>query len=200
VQRSSDAGTDTLSPVTDLDRIAAAKASAASRLAHHEAGHAVAAVARGGRVVEISLGSSDWSTADTTADEPGYVVHRTTETNAPFVTFAGPWAEAMWMVEIDGECEDIYEALELAWTNSPDGDGEKYGQRVAELHAAAELIGLHPLGTPWEADWEQELAELWPAVCEIADALLSGETVTDEVVTAALPRGRIAQRDRRIGP
>ena len=40
----------------DPELIAAVSARATARMAHHEAGHAVAAVARGGKLVAVRLG------------------------------------------------------------------------------------------------------------------------------------------------
>ncbi|MGE5696258.1 MAG: hypothetical protein ACM4D3_13810 [Candidatus Sericytochromatia bacterium] len=76
--------------------VAAVSASATARHAHHEAGHSVAAVARGGTLIRASLGNADCSTLDDSADTSGGTVHRTEYADQPFVTFTGPWAEAMW--------------------------------------------------------------------------------------------------------
>jgi hypothetical protein len=51
--------------------VAALSAKSITRRAHHEAGHAVAAVATGGRLIRVSLGSFDWTTSDESADTPG---------------------------------------------------------------------------------------------------------------------------------
>jgi hypothetical protein len=101
----------------DPARVAAVEARARSRQAHHEAGHAVAAVARGGKLIAVWLGTVDWS-KDSSADTPGGTRHRTPSAGQPFVTFAGPWAGAMWTVEHDDDVDDFYEALESAWSES----------------------------------------------------------------------------------
>ena len=88
-------------------RVAAVEAHAAARHAHHEAGHAVAAVARGGELVDVFLGTAYWSIVDSTADTPGGTVHRAAWAAQPFVTFAGPWAEARWTVENDPDVAGI---------------------------------------------------------------------------------------------
>jgi hypothetical protein len=169
--------------VTDLDAVIAA---ADSRHAHHEAGHAVAAVARGGFLVEIVLPEVDWSSDDIDADAPGYARHQTKPVNAPFVTFAGPWAEARWSVEHDPEIDSLDDALDYAWINQSDGDGERYDGFVNALDEVAASIGLSPVGRAWEWEWRDELDELWPAVCAVAAALLAGEVVTHERVQAAV--------------
>ena len=170
--------------------IATVSAQATSRLAHHEAGHAVAAVARGGFVDRVHLGHVDWSTNDASGDEPGETHHWTSPVNAPFVTFAGPWATAMWMVEHDPDVDDVDEALEYAWNDSSDGDSEKYEARVDALVDAAAALGF-PIGRlhhSWEYGWAEELEALWPAVCDVAALLIDGQAVTHADVAAAIAK------------
>jgi hypothetical protein len=174
----------------DPARLAAIDALARSRHAHHEAGHAVAAVARGGTLIRVSLGTVDWSTPDESADTPGETEHRTTFANQPFVTFAGPWAEAMWTVEDDDDLDELYEALDYAWQKNSDGDTEKYESRIEMLSGAAEILGFSRIGRLWEVDWVDELDALWPAVCETAAMLLDGQSVTHDDVLAAVNRCR----------
>lgn len=169
----------------DVDR-AAIKTAADSRHAHHEAGHAVAAVARGGYLLEIVLGQADWSNDDLDADTPGYTSHRTEPENAPFVTFAGPWATAMWMVENDPDVDSFDDAMEYAWDDSVDGDTAKYGGLVDQLNDEAHRLGLGHVGALWEDEWCGELEELWPVIRAVAAMLLRGETVTHDVVLAAI--------------
>ncbi len=94
-----------------IDR-AAIIANAETRIAHHEAGHAVAAVARGGELLSITLGKVDWD-GDPELDEPGGCRHISDPRNAPFVTFAGPWAEARWQTTQDPALS-LDEALDTA--------------------------------------------------------------------------------------
>jgi hypothetical protein len=173
-------------------------AQAAARLAHHEAGHAVAAVTRGGRLLKVHLGKVDWTDADTSRDEPGETHHWTTGENAPFVTFAGPWAQAMWMAEHDPDLADTdcYEILGYAWDDALDGDGAKYDAAVASLEGAvsamASVLGFPgPVHVPpsWETYWIEELQLLWSTVCEVAALLIDGQTVSHGAVLAAIARG-----------
>src|SRR6201997_4156082 len=97
-------------PVTDPAVVATVAARAMARHAHHEAGHAVAAGAAGGQLVDVFLGVVDWSTCDDGADTAGGTVHCTAWEHQPFVTFAGPWAEATWVVENDPEVSDFDDA------------------------------------------------------------------------------------------
>jgi hypothetical protein len=167
------------------------------RTAHHEAGHAVAAVARGGRLVDVSLGEVDWFDLDTSSDQAAFVRHESTLENQPFATFAGPWATAMWMTaenDPDDEPIDFDEALDYAWADSSDGDQAKYENIVGQLEGVAATLGLvgiyggEAVGRAWENDWRDELEQLWPAVREIAAKLLDGTEVTHEIAVAAVER------------
>jgi hypothetical protein len=178
----------------DPARIAAIDALWRSRHAHHEAGHAVAAVAKGGKLIAVWLGNVDWS-KDESADTGGGTRHRTHYADQPFVTFAGPWAEAMWTIEHDDDVDDIYEALEYAWDDNDDDDGgggdtDKYEKRVGELEVYAAELGFSRVGRAWELGWYDELEDLWPAICEVAVMLLDGHSVTHEKVQAAVDRCR----------
>jgi hypothetical protein len=173
----------------DAARLEAIDARWRSRHAHHEAGHAVAAVAKGGKLIAVWLGTVDWS-KDESADTGGGTRHRTPYADQPFVTFAGPWAEAMWTVEHDDDIDDFYEALEYAWSESYDGDAVKYDSRIEMLSGAAESLGFSRIGRLWEVDWVDELDALWPAVCETAAMLVDGQSVAHEDVLAAVNRCR----------
>lgn len=175
----------------DPDLIIAIAKAANERTAYHEAGHAVATVSRGGRLDRVTLGFADWTTDDDSNDTPGTTEHTTTARDAPFVTFAGPWASAMWRMHVDGDDKeeglDFPTALEYAWDDSADGDGAKYETVVARLSAHSEKLGL-PLGLerPWEQWWLDELDALWPAVREVAATVLAHGGVTHEQVKAAI--------------
>jgi hypothetical protein len=169
---------------TNIDAI---EANATSRLAHHEAGHVVAAVARGGELISVHLGYADWSTMELSGDIPGEAHYQINWETQPFVTFAGVWAEARWTVEHDPEVDDIDDALEYAWDNS-DGDAAKYGERVKLFTAATAHLGF-PVGAPvWEWDWCEELEMWWPAICEVAALLIDGKPVTHDDVDSAIAR------------
>jgi hypothetical protein len=177
-------------PEPDPALVAALNARVTARGAHHEAGHAVAAVARGGKLKRISLGTVDWSTPDGSADTNGFTVHETAYAEQPFVTFAGPVAEAWWAVEHDDDVDDLSEALEYAWLNNTDGDTAKYEYRVAMLEGVAAQLGFSRVGRAWEDEWFDGLEPLRPAVREVAALLIDGDSVTHEVVQAAVDRCR----------
>ena len=166
--------------------LAAIKAAADSRHAHHEAGHAVAAVARGGYLLEIFLGEADWSNDNLDTDVPGHTRHQTKPENAPFVTFAGPWSTAMWMVANEPDVDCFDDAMQAAWDERFDGDTAKYSGIVDQLNDQAHRLGLGDVGALWESEWCSELEELWPVICDVAGMLLLGETVTHDVVLVAI--------------
>jgi hypothetical protein len=172
----------------DAARLAAIDARASSRHAHHEAGHAVAAVMRGGTLLGVWLGTTDWSTPDGSADTPGGCLHETALPEQPFVTFAGPWAEAMWNLGHEDVIDDFDWAFEIAWENNGGGDTDEYESRVEMLTEYAEELGLSPIRRAWESMWAEELELLWPAVCEVAVMLLGGQQVTHEQVKAVVDR------------
>ncbi|OMC44100.1 hypothetical protein A5745_16830 [Mycobacterium sp. IS-2888] len=154
---------------------AAVQRLATSRHAHHEAGHAVAAVARGQKLLQVFLGDFD-------NDPSGATVHESDLLTQPFITFAGPWAEAMWMVENDDHVDDISEALEYAWSENTEGDADKYHAIVNMLEIAAACFGLGRIGPTWEIDWHDELTELWPVIKDVAALLIKRAEVTHEIV------------------
>ncbi len=182
---------DVSRPTPDPRIIAAVTAAATARSAHHEAGHAVAAVSRGGRLTDVYLRTADLSTHDDSADTPGGTVHLSHRQDAPFVTFAGPWAQAMWTVENDPDVDDVDEALDYAWDDNADGDTAKYQARVEILETVAAQLGFGRVGPRWEIDWDEELTELWPAICDIAALLIDGKPVSHDTVQAAIERAAL---------
>ncbi|MEO3757065.1 hypothetical protein ABGB19_02080 [Mycobacterium sp. B14F4] len=173
--------------------IAKVDAEATARHAHHEAGHAVAAVARGGQLIRVFLGTVDWTTDDMSADTTGGTEHRTDDVDRPFVTFAGPWAEAKWMVANEPDLDDFHEALDYVWDENFDGDTAKYEGRVAALEAVAAQLGLGHVGRAWEVGWAYELDDLLPAIEAVAAMLIRGEEVTHEVVRELVEEVRAEQ-------
>lgn len=152
--------------INDPKLIASIAARADSRHAHHEGGHAVAAVVKGGRLIEIVLGIADWTTSDDN-DELGYVHHQTRWADKPFVTYAGIWAEAMWYTEHDGD--DLFDALEYVMLENSDGDTAKIDERFGDDR--------------WpEREWMADLEPLWPVVKQVAALLIDGVEVTHEIV------------------
>jgi hypothetical protein len=79
-----------------LTGVALAEFLAAKRIvnAHHEAGHAVAVVLRGGVVDHIALGDpTDDGLLDADRELIGRTRHTPARAEQSFVAFAGPWAQ-----------------------------------------------------------------------------------------------------------
>jgi hypothetical protein len=176
---------------TRAERIAEVARNSLVRHAHHEAGHAVAAVARGGELVSVWLGEvSDWSDPGSN-ETTGGTRHQTDWLDQPFVTFAGVWAEATWNAANDPDLADtdFDEVLGFAWNDNSEGDAAKYDDRLAMLRAAAKSFGFGEfIGTIWEYGWADELTELWPAITEVAQCLINREPVKHESVADAVRR------------
>ncbi|MDN4520521.1 hypothetical protein JN086_14355 [Mycolicibacterium austroafricanum] len=155
--------------------------------ARHEAGHAVAVVVRGGYLEELLF--VDPHFADQTAIRTGIARHRTPDEHQPFVTFAGPWAQAKWMVEHDPDVDDFDEALDFAWEWDGaevdlDSDAARYVQRFADLAQGTD----HSVDSrQWEIAWMEELEGLWPVITEVAILMLSSR-VTHAMVEEVLRR------------
>ncbi len=145
-----------------------ARIARAIRHAHRAAGYAVAACARGGRLITVWLGSTDWDNADGDEDRPPYVRRAALRADLPFLKFAGSWCSAMWEFEKTGEASDFGKLLTDAW-NARRGDG---------LTVSGDLLV--------EAGWDAELKMLWPAIREVAATILRGGPVTHATVKAAI--------------
>jgi len=76
---------------TDLERL---------KVAHHEVGHAVAAVLFGGRVHKAVLGDTPRTEYDATPDG-----------SDASIAYAGPWSEARWLVGRHPGPRDIHRVL-----------------------------------------------------------------------------------------
>jgi hypothetical protein len=68
--------------------VAAISARTTAEQAHHEAGHAVAAVARDGLLESITLGTADYSVFDESTATDGVTDHLTHPKNVPFCSRA----------------------------------------------------------------------------------------------------------------
>jgi hypothetical protein len=137
-------------PEHDPALVADVSARATAEHAHHEAGHAVAAVARGGVLERITLGTADYSTCDESTATDGVTQHLTHPKNVPFVTFAGPWAEAMWISQHEPDTT-LDDALDYAWTQHH-GDCAKYEKRVEQLEKLAAELGFDLQVRGWESE------------------------------------------------
>ncbi len=102
----------------------------------------------------------------------------------PFVTFAGPWAEAMWLSQHEPDIT-FSDALDHAWIANQ-VDNVKYEHLVEKLTNRAAELGFAPLGRGWESEWIYELEPLWPVVCEVAALLIKGQPVSHETIRSLL--------------
>lgn len=155
--------------------------------AHHEAGHAVATVMRGGaELVSVTIESAE--------DYLGRTTQRIKPTDSAFVTYAGPWAEAryLWQTEPTGEF-DFEDYVGGALLSNPD-DAKQYQQAIAAERAMLESainntgIALAELldVAGREQLWGRELEDRWPEIQQVARMLLDGEGVDHETVDRLL--------------
>jgi hypothetical protein len=164
---------------------------------HHEAGHAVAAVHRGGRLDGISVHASLLDD-DPDDDHPNgnTDIRARHESDMPFILFAGKWSVIKWQATIgpgdilDFVDDNIVAAVDVAWREGdwgyPSTDYESYLTYVTQLEEFAEELGLGLVGRAWEYDWADELETLWPVIRQVAMLLLNDEPVTHETIEALL--------------
>lgn len=172
--------------------------------AHHEAGHAVAAVLRGGTLVSITVSDDG---------ETGFTRHRSGVFDAGFIAYAGQWAEATYGARagvlphgMKTAVEYLEEKLrhardELEWGDASElGDDHDLDVVIPELDQAREFLNLSAENIPDDAPplmresilreaseggdlallrtWGEELTEAWPVIQQVAALLVEGRTVT----------------------
>lgn len=149
---------------------------------HHELGHAVAAVLRGGHLhfvkvdPEEGIGLTRW--------EPAAGDTKSTA----FVAWAGAYVEHLWLMEHDADNAESAEgdpasaARELL-----DGiDLEQYDAAVDELEQVAERLGLTPLAESWCRSWANTLNDFYPTIETLTARMRAGEDITHEAVAEAI--------------
>lgn len=158
--------------------------------AHHEAGHAVAALMRGG-------GQLRSITIEPTTTYLGHTGYRGKPCDTAFVTYAGPWAEAraQWVrPTLDDEDDDgctFEDYVSVAFLSNADGDGEDY-RRAQEAEAAQlgefgqqflDLTGVR------QEMWSGELEQSWPLIQQVAAiAMLVDGPVAAEAAATLVDR------------
>jgi len=144
-------------PLTGASR-AAALEDIHRRRVLHEAGHAVAAVACGGRITAFSVPFDDFSGEPPKSPQ---VSHTARPADRPFVTWAGLYASALALVET-GEYDNAMDALDAVvgdYDAGDDGDTAKLAD-----------AGIDPVRPP--EGWTERMDALWPAVKAATDILL----------------------------
>jgi hypothetical protein len=161
-----------------------AKFIAAKRIinAHHEAGHAVAAVLRGGDVIHIALGDP---TDDGLIDAEREMVARTRHASArpdwPFIAFAGLWAQ--WRIETergDAEDLDLDEWLDTD-RNCQLGEPDPFGDYAMMGYDDDDGIPVARI-----EGWQREIEPHWSAIVAVAAEVLAGHPVSTDTITAIL--------------
>ncbi len=144
----------------------------------HEAGHAVAAVSRGGRLVRFDVPFDDFEDKADAVGQP-LVTHDSDPHDHAFITYAGVWVTARWMVEHEPDVGDLREALDYAIA-----EHSGPGSDAAKLRAAGvDLDAPHD-------EWDTELARLWPAVGRVADRFIDSGRIDHAEIAAILQGGR----------
>ncbi len=150
--------------------------------AHHESGHAVAAVMRGGTFSNITI--------EPEGNRFGYIETQVKSYHAAFVAYAGPWAEARaeWTKPLDGEDDDgstFDDYLARAFGRNAGGDLREY-LRCSLADAAVYGDVNTWLTFASERRWGSELEAKWPVIRQVAELLTSGADLTAEMVLALL--------------
>jgi hypothetical protein len=162
--------------VTDADRIAAYVQRRRIEIAHHEAGHAVAAVLCGGTVhhLKLAVDLSDAGLLDPDRELIGVTRLTSASRDAPFVSFAGPWAQ--WRHGTETGSDD-YDTDLSDWLHLDDeitGRDDPHGDYTAMDfdNLSDELIDV----------WTRELERLWPMIAAVAALALDGQPVNTAVI------------------
>jgi hypothetical protein len=157
----------------------------------HEAGHAVAAVMRGGTFSSISI--------DPTLAYDGGTHIQCDSRVTEFVIYAGPWAEARaaWptglsLDAIDAEGRTFAQYVDVAFLCSAD-DLRKY-EPYQDIPLAHLLAGIWddrpppPVPGPRDPSWFPELEACWPTMLFVAEMLMNQVKVDANQVRQLLAR------------
>src|SRR4051812_27525150 len=165
---------------------------AAWTAACHEAGHAVAAVLRGGNIRSVTIVP--------TTDYSGHTWWRGHAWDGPFISYAGPWAEARaaWPAHLptddDPEQADDagcmfsdYVCAALAGAGCDDWvDVVNSVRRTQRALVQADPTFDVDLLANSEKVWRHELEEAWPLIVTLAGALLQHQVIDGDVAMRVL--------------
>lgn len=148
----------------------------------HEAGHAIAALLRGGELLSVSIMP--------TREHLGKTRSRGNPSDNSFVTYAGPWAEARggWAIETAVRDPENFgstfsDVLILAQESNRQ-EMKQYRKECVADRRIARTVG-YPLDLKYrEALWQRVLEGQWPVIQFVAGLLLTG-TFSATDITAA---------------
>ncbi|CAM3829609.1 M50 family metallopeptidase [Tsukamurella strandjordii] len=160
--------------------------------AHHEAGHAMAAVMRGG---------SSLRAASIDLDRPGHGLtrFRSAQWDFGFIAYAGPWAEARFkwgdrpLDERDeDDCEFSGYVVGVLVNQPDDATAWRSWLHAPEQESLRKALADQGMTFAPEVGWERDLEAVWTQIQALATRIHARELVTDREVRAlyheTLPR------------
>ena len=159
----------------------------------HEAGHAVACLMRGG-------GTFTSVTIERTDEYLGCTFTRLKQWDSQFVSYAGPWAEARakWpedlsVDDLDDEGLDLNDYIVIALVaNPPDLQGYREPTTQAAIatpKAVERDCGdetIRQMDAARDEVWDRQLEDMWPVMLSVAQMLMDGQAVNDEIVRSLI--------------
>ncbi|WP_162128815.1 hypothetical protein [Gordonia desulfuricans] len=109
------------------------------------------------------------------------VTHASDPLDQSFITYAGLWATARWMVEREADVDDMRDAMDCAMADHSAGAASD----VAKLLTA----GVDATAPP--AGWDAELERLWPRIVAVADHFFTHGQLDHAGIASILPRSLV---------